>query len=119
MLSTGSIGGTLLGPIIGGYLTEIIGIRKNFLVMGILLLITFILTLLFVHEDFVPPKGKLEPFSQIWISLTNKTLLIGMFITTFIVQFALFSVQPVITVYINVLMPDTQHLAFCRVWYLQ
>lgn len=33
-LSTGTVGGTLLGPLIGGYLAEVIGLRHVFFVTG-------------------------------------------------------------------------------------
>ncbi|WP_182187244.1 multidrug efflux MFS transporter [Pectinatus frisingensis] len=111
-LSTGSVSGMLLGPLIGGYLVEILGIRKVFIVMGLLLLIAFLLTLFFVREDFIPTRKNLLSFSAIWRSLANKSLIISMFITTFIVQVALFSIEPVITVYIGTLTPHTEHLAF-------
>ncbi len=111
-LSTGPVSGMLLGPLIGGYLVEIIGIRGEFIVMGALLLIAFLLTLFFVKENFTQSEKSLMSFSSIWHSLSDKTLIIGMFITTFIAQAALFSIEPVITVYIATLSPKTEHLAF-------
>ncbi len=111
-LSTGAISGMLLGPLIGGYMVEIIGIRSIFIVMGALLLVAFSLTLCFVKEDFQPTAQALLPFKQIWQGLTDKKLICAMFITTFILQFALFSIEPVITIYIGTLSPGTNHLAF-------
>jgi MFS transporter, DHA1 family, multidrug resistance protein len=111
-LSTGSVGGTLLGPLIGGYLVEILGFRSVFLSMGALLLIAFSLTFFFVRENFIPSTKPLLNFSQILQTLPDKQLLLAMFITSFTLQIALFSIEPVITVYIRTLSPNTEHLAF-------
>lgn len=111
-LSTGAVSGMLLGPLIGGYLVEILGVRYIFLVMGFLLLIAFFLTLFFVHENFTPSEKSLMSFSAIWQSLNDKSLIVGMFVTTFIVQMALFSIEPVITVYVSTISVHTDHLAF-------
>lgn len=111
-LSTGAVSGMLLGPLIGGYLVEIIGIRSIFIVMGLLLFTAFLLTFFFVHEDFTPSAKSLMSFTDIWQSLSDKSLIAGMFVTTFIIQMALFSIEPVITVYISTLSPHTDHLAF-------
>ncbi len=52
-LSTGGITGGLLGPLIGGLLADWIGLRPVFLLTGSSLFITFLITLVFVKEDFV------------------------------------------------------------------
>lgn len=110
-LSTGAVSGMLLGPLIGGYLAEILGVRSNFIVMGFLLLTSFLLTFFFVHEDFKPSTKSFMTFKEIWHSLGNKSMIIGMFVTTFIIQLSLFSIEPVITVYISTLSAHTEHLA--------
>ncbi len=53
-LATGSMAGTLIGPLIGGTLAQLFGIRNVFIITGILLTITTILTIFFVKEDFKP-----------------------------------------------------------------
>lgn len=52
VLSTATICGSLIGPLIGGYLANTIGIRNVFFTIGFLLFITFIATVIFVKEDF-------------------------------------------------------------------
>jgi MFS family permease len=110
-LSTGVIGGTLLGPLLGGYLVEVVGFRSVFFVMGIMLLVAFILTLLFVKENFTNKEEQVLSFHEVWQRLPDKQLLVAMFITTFILQLALFSIEPIITVYINDLSPGNDHIA--------
>lgn len=110
-LSTGSIGGTLLGPLIGGYLVEVVGLRSVFFTMGLLLIIAFILTLLFVKEDFVKKEAHTLSFREICDRLPDRRLLLSMFITTFILSLALFSIEPIITIYIDTLSPSNDHIA--------
>lgn len=110
-LSTGSVSGTLLGPLLGGYLVEMISIRSSFIVMAALLLTAFFLSLLFVREDFSPREHCVKAFSEIWHALPDHALFYSMFLTTFFVQLALFSIEPIITLYVKLLAPQTGHLA--------
>ncbi len=52
-LSTASIAGSLLGPMIGGYIEENLGFQPVFFITGALLLVAFITTALFVKESFI------------------------------------------------------------------
>jgi MFS transporter, DHA1 family, multidrug resistance protein len=110
-LSTGMIGGSLLGPLIGGYLSEFFGLRSVFFSTGILLLIAFTLTLFFVKDKFVLESKKIPSTLEVWNLISDKRLLIAMFITTYILTAALFSIEPIITVYIKQLMSETSHVA--------
>lgn len=53
-LATGVIGGTLVGPLIGGVLAQWLGIRHVFLLVGFILLLCNLLTFFFIKEDFKP-----------------------------------------------------------------
>jgi MFS family permease len=110
-LSTGVVCGTLLGPLIGGYFVEVLGFRSVFFTMGIMLLIAFVLTLLFVEENFTRKKVHILSFQEICQRLPDKHLLLSMFITTFVLQLALFTIEPIITVYIGALSPGNDHVA--------
>jgi len=101
VLFTGAVGGMLLGPLLGGYLEGIIGIRHQFFVMGGFLMISFVTSLFFVKEDFTPRTEHTHVrLKSIWQSVTAPEVLKAMFVTTFISQMALTSIQPIITVYI-------------------
>ena len=99
-LSTGAVGGMLLGPLIGGYLAETWGFRSVFFATGTLLMIAFMASLLFVQEDFKAPTKKVLSFREVWEIIPNPKIMITMFVTTFILQLALLSIEPIITVYI-------------------
>jgi len=100
-LSTGGVGGMLLGPLIGGYLAETWGFRSVFFATGTLLMIAFMASLLFIQEDFKAPTKRMLSFREVWNLIPNPSIMIAMFVTTFILQLAMMSIQPIITVYIT------------------
>ncbi|MDR1702270.1 MAG: MFS transporter [Sporomusaceae bacterium] len=109
ILSTGAVTGSLLGPLIGGYLAEIMGIRSVFLAIGTSLLFAFLLSFFFVKEDRSTVTRK-KTAAPSWRSLPNKNMIMAMFITCFVLQGALFSIQPVITVYVQKLAGNISHI---------
>lgn len=112
LLFSGQVGGTLLGPLFGGYLTEAIGFREDFITIGILCFIAFLATMLFIHETkFVPSAKTTFKFREVWDALPNHKVTVCLFITTLVMQLALLSIQPIITVYISQIAKDAQHIA--------
>jgi DHA1 family multidrug resistance protein-like MFS transporter len=110
-LFTGQVGGTLLGPLIGGYLSEIIGLRGVFITIGGLCFIAFIASFLFIKEEVVVANEKTLSFREVWHQLPNRKLTGCLLVTTFVMQLALMSIQPIITVYIAQLSSDMTHVA--------
>ncbi|MBP2655453.1 MAG: tetA 3 [Firmicutes bacterium] len=110
-LSTGGVSGMLLGPLIGGYLAETFGLRSVFFATGALLFIAFITSFLFVKEEFTATADKILSFREVWRLIPAPSVMITMFITTFILQLALLSIEPILTVYISQLSHNTGHVA--------
>ncbi|KYZ77392.1 MFS transporter [Anaerosporomusa subterranea] len=110
-LSTGAVAGMLLGPLLGGYLAMALGIRSNFIAIGILLLIAFFASLLFVQEQFIPSDKPALSFGEIWRRLPQPQIMVAMFVTTLVMQLGLMSIQPIITVYISQLSENTTQVA--------
>ncbi|CRK81196.1 multidrug efflux MFS transporter [Neobacillus massiliamazoniensis] len=110
-LSTASISGSLLGPMIGGFIGENFGLQNVFFITGAMLLITFITTALFVKESFTRQDKKVLRIKEIWSSIPDKDLTIIMTVTFFVITLALYSVEPIITVYITELSHNTSHVA--------
>jgi MFS transporter, DHA1 family, multidrug resistance protein len=75
------------------------------------MLVAFIITLLFVKEEFVRGKKKVLSMKEVWNQLPNSSLIITMFVTSFVLQLAYFSIEPIITVYITQLSTNTAHIA--------
>lgn len=109
-LSTATIAGSLLGPLIGGYLEEVIGLKSVFFITGALLIITFVTTLIFVKEDFIRSDKKVLNIKKVWGSLPDPNLVITLFITAFILQLGLYSIEPIITIYVKQLSHSAAHI---------
>jgi DHA1 family multidrug resistance protein-like MFS transporter len=110
-LATSNIAGSLLGPMIGGYIAESLGFQPVFFITGALLLIAFIITALFVKESFTREDKKTPRIKEIWNMVPEKSLMITMLVTFFILTVALYSVEPIITVYITQISRNTSHIA--------
>lgn len=111
MFFTAQVTGGLLGPLIGGMISELICIRHSFLLMGSLCLLGF-LALTQVRETrrtaaAEAPAGLRDVFS----ALPHRRAVIGLFLTTLVLHFSLTCIQPILTVYVSELAPDTEHLA--------
>lgn len=110
-LSTANIAGSLLGPTIGGFIGENLGLRNVFFITGALLLISFVTTALYVKESFTREDKQVLTVKEVWNTVPEKSLTITMFITFFILSLALYSVQPILTVYIVQLSKNVSHVA--------
>ncbi|MBN7573859.1 MFS transporter [Clostridium sp. 2-1] len=110
-LSTASIAGSLLGPTVGGFIDEILGLQSVFFITGALLLISFITTLIFVKESFVREEKKVLTIKEVWSTVPEKSLTITMFITFLILAIALYSVEPIVTIYVKQLSNNSSHIA--------
>ncbi|MED1420971.1 multidrug efflux MFS transporter [Bacillus smithii] len=110
-LSTASIAGSLLGPTIGGFIEDHFGMRNVFFITGALLLIAFVTTALFVKESFTRQDKKTLSTKEIWNTIPKKSLTIIMLVTFFVIYLALYSVEPIITVYVTQLSQNTSHVA--------
>ena len=110
-LSTGSIAGSLLGPIIGGFIEETLGFQPVFFITGALLLIAFILTALFVKESFVRQDKKTVSIQETWQSVPEKSLTIILLVTFFVITLGMYSIEPIVTVYVSQLTKGAGHVA--------
>ncbi len=112
ILQTSITTGAIIGPFFGGLLADQIGYRYIFFITGSLGVLAGILVLLLVHEE--KPAGRSKPAGG-WISnyrflFTSPTLLV-IFITSLLTQFAIMSIQPVLSLFVEVLWPTAKNLA--------
>lgn len=111
-LATGVIGGSLIGPIFGGLLAEVMGIRNVFLFVGALLFVVTLLTVFFVEEEFTPvTRDQQLSTKQVFQSVRDRQMLVGLFITSMIIQISAQSVSPILSLYIRYL-GTTENLMF-------
>lgn len=111
VLFSGQVGGALLGPLFGGYLAETIGFRGDFIAIGLLCLVAFVAVWLLIKEKPVIANEKALSGHEVWQQLPRPKVTICLFVTTLIMQLALMSIQPIITVYISQISLTTTHVA--------
>ncbi|CAI3290240.1 multidrug efflux MFS transporter [Enterococcus cecorum] len=112
-LATGAIAGTMIGPSLGGILAEIFGIRNVFLITGTVLLITLILTVTMVKEDFKPVhKQEMLSLKELLAKMHNVQLLFGLFVTSLIIQVGITSISPILTLFIRQLNGNQGNVLF-------
>ena len=108
-LSSGFMAGNLLGPLVGGSLPPLIGIRATFFLAGGVIFIAFLATCLLIREtrpvrvplaDGTPPRG------SIWAQIPDRRPVLAMLLTGLLLTLAHMSVEPIITVYIAQLLPS-------------
>lgn len=111
-LSTGTVTGALIGPLIGGILAYLYGIQIVFCITSLVLFITFLITVLFIREHFTPiKKHEMLSSSELLGALTQPRLVVSMFITTLIIQMVNSSLSSILTMYVRELVANTYNLA--------
>lgn len=111
MMTAGTVG-NLVGPLLGGALSGIFGYRIPFFITGGLMFLTFLATWFLTDEHFKPvSREEMKPMKEIMNSLPNIHLIIVMFITTMIVQSSTMSIDPIVSLYVKSMMPNSTHIA--------
>jgi DHA1 family multidrug resistance protein-like MFS transporter len=113
MLQSFVVAGSIMGPLFGGLLADKIGFRMIFVITGSLILLATLVITFTVKETFVPPPAKersslREDFRMIFSSKKLPAL----FFVTVMIQFALFSIIPVLPIYIKKLLDSEENVAF-------
>jgi MFS family permease len=106
-LSTGVMAGSLVGPLIGGALPALIGVRETFFLAGGVIFVAFLATVVFIREDKIlsPPRQPGVKRRGAWASIPDRHIAIAMLGTAMLVTLANMSIEPIITVYVGELMP--------------
>jgi DHA1 family multidrug resistance protein-like MFS transporter len=114
VLSTGVLAGNLVGPLVGGLLPNLIGIRGAFFAAGAMIAVAAILTVTLVREDFSRPPVRKTVQSPDEVNARGKLnygVLAALFATAMMVLLSNMSIEPIITVYIGQLGVGYHRLA--------
>jgi len=113
-VSTGQIGGVILGPMLGGLLADWVGLRTVFIVTAVLLMVSFLVTLFLIKETGYTPVSKKDKLSgrEVFRSLDNPKLMVCLFFTTMVIQMCNGSVNPILTLFVRELAPAAENIAF-------
>ena len=109
LLASGVMAGNLIGPLAGGALPPLIGIRATFYCAAALIFIAFLATAWLVKEaprPIAPPSGH----QARWSEIPNKGVIIAMLLAGLILMIANMSIEPIITVYVEGLVSDPTHV---------
>lgn len=105
-LSSGIMAGNLAGPLAGGWLPPLIGIRATFFCAGALIFVAFLLTTFLIREPRRPAGAKASAKRVPWSQLPSRSLIACMLATGLLLMFANMSIEPIITVYVSALVND-------------
>ena len=114
LLASANLAGSLIGPLIGGYIADTVGIRNDFIIVGTLMGLAGVLATIFIHENYVPkPNPEKLSISKLKEQIPEFNSIVALCVASFIYAICIMSLQPVISVYIKGIVPsDTENLAF-------
>jgi MFS family permease len=109
-MSSAIMAGNLAGPLIGGALPPLIGIRATFLYAGAVIFLTFLATVFLIKEEKRPAPPKDGKARGAWSSIPDKRPVLAMLFTGTLLMLANMSIEPIITVYVATLVADPAHV---------
>jgi len=114
LLASANLAGSLIGPLLGGYIADTVGIRNDFIIVGTLMGLAGVLATIFIHENYVPqPNPEKLSIRKLKEQIPEFNSIIALCVASFIYAICIMSLQPVISVYIKGIVPsDTENLAF-------
>lgn len=110
IVSSGVMAGNLIGPLAGGWLPGLLGIRTTFFCAGALIFLSFIMTLTLIREEEQKPENTLAKTAVSWSQLPARTVIICMLCTGLLLMLANMSIEPIITVYVRTLVSDASQI---------
>jgi MFS family permease len=110
VLASGMMAGNLAGPLIGGALPPLIGIRATFWLAGALIFVIFLATSLLIREDRPAPVAAAGKAAGAWSQVSDRRPIVAMLGTGMLLMFAVMSIEPIITVYVQQLVADPRHV---------
>jgi MFS family permease len=99
-LSAGIMAGNLAGPLLGGGLPQMIGIRATFLAAGAAIFIAFLGTVFLIREEKRSASAAKATERGSFAAVPNKGPLLAMLFTGMLLMLANMSIEPIITLYV-------------------
>jgi DHA1 family multidrug resistance protein-like MFS transporter len=113
-LSTGQLVGTLVGPLLGGFIADVTGsYRAPFMFTAGVSVLCGVMAQLLVRERFTPPKPGARKLTllQSFAVVARLPGLLPLFVVLLLAQFGVQAVQPVVTLFVQQLLGPVPALA--------
>ncbi len=113
LLTSGAVAGTIIGPLYGGILAEYITYNQIFIFTGFLIFIAALIVLFFVKESFVLDKNIIsKSMIEDFKTIVRTKPLASVFLVVFIIQFAIMSINPILSLFVIELEPPGGKISF-------
>ncbi|WP_158746241.1 MFS transporter [Acidisphaera sp. L21] len=110
-LASGVMAGNLVGPLIGGLLPSLIGIRNTFFCAGALIFVAFLATAALVREAPLVPRERAAARGN-WAAIPDRRPIVAMLLTGMLLMVANLSIEPIISVYVSELVERPDQVTF-------
>ena len=108
-MSSAIMAGNLVGPLVGGVLPPLVGIRNTFFAAGAMIFVAFLATAVLIREEKKAPSASKQRGASDdtgWAAVPDKRPLVAMLFTGMLLMLANMSIEPIITVYVATLVED-------------
>lgn len=111
LLGTGSLAGSILGPLVGGALARVMGYRPIFFLTGVSCLVGGLIVLLLIHEQFTPiPKSEQSGAKAAFTTVKRYPVVLAMIVVLFMNMFSMLTAEPILARYLTMLSAPQEWL---------
>jgi DHA1 family multidrug resistance protein-like MFS transporter len=114
ILQLGLWSGVSLGPLLGGYLSDLFGFHVTFMATAALLCASGIVVWIAVDETHTPALGSsrgMKSFAQNWHRVLRYPGIIATFVLRFFSSVGRTALSPILPLFVQILMPGNKHIA--------
>ncbi len=113
VLHSGAVAGTICGPLLGGFMADVVGLSSIFFYMGISLFAATFIVIFWVRETFEKRDRKdRTAMRQDFKTIVSVQPIPQLFVSAFMVRSAIVGTLPLIPLYVQFLSPSAENLAF-------
>jgi len=109
LLSSGIMAGNLLGPLVGGFLPPLIGIRLTFLASGGVIFVSFLATAFLLKRENPRDRTARAGEKTRGIAIPDQRPVVAMLATGLLLMVANFSIEPILSIYVGQLVSDARN----------